>query len=365
MRSLHLTFLFLVVGGFALVGCTDDGQSTADTYDRKGMLTEIADGSIVPAHATLEQRASALEAQVDLFTTQGSLLALEGCRSAWIDVALAWQDARAYDFGPAEGLFGNLSENLGTYPASAEKIEGFITAQDTSLSGFDRDARGIYGMEYLLFSGSAEEVLAAFAEAPWRQAYLRSVARDVHRQVTTVYQGWTNGYRDEFISRNGTDPGSGTSLLFNNMVRSFEQLKNYALGLPLGKIAGQTGPEPTKVEGYYSGRSIQLVRRHYAAIMRTWKGLALDGSQIRGFRSYLETVPGGPALIDQTTAQDAAIEAAFGVLQDSEIMSDLIVTDPARLESLHTECQKMTRFLKSDLSSLLGIAITYSSGDGD
>ena len=149
------------------------------------------------------------------------------------------------------------------------------------------------------------------------------------------------------------------------MVRSFELLKNYALGLPLGKIAGQTGPEPTKVEGYYSGSSIRLARQHHAAIMRTWKGLALDGPEIRGFRSYLATIPGGGDLITVTLAQDAAIEAAFGTLQDSEVMSDLIVADPARLETLHTECQKMTRFLKSDLSSLLGIAITYSSGDGD
>ena len=99
--------------------------------------------------------------------------------------------------------------------------------------------------------------------------------------------------------------------------------------------------------------------------MRTWKGLALDGTSIRGFRSYLETVPGGTDLITQTLAQDASINAALDALSDSESMSELILTDPTRLETLHTECQKMTRFLKSDLSSLLGIAITYSSGDGD
>jgi hypothetical protein len=29
------------------------------------------------------------------------------------------------------------------------------------------------------------------------------------------------------------------------------------------------------------------------------------------------------------------------------------------------ELQRLTRFLKSELSSLLGISITYSSGDGD
>jgi len=32
---------------------------------------------------------------------------------------------------------------------------------------------------------------------------------------------------------------------------------------------------------------------------------------------------------------------------------------------MHIYCQNTTRFQKSDLSSLIGIAITYSSGDGD
>ena len=255
------TLLAIAIGGLLLVGCSDDGQSSTDGYDRKGMLTEIADGSILPAYADLHARLEALTNSVDQFTQAPTASALEDCRSAWTAAANAWQDARAYDFGPAEGLFGNLSENVGTYPANPTKIEAFITAQDTSLSTFDRDARGLYGTEYLLFNGTVDEVVTAFTGATYRQAYLRSVVRDLREQVSVVYTAWSNGYRDEFISRNGTDPGSGTSLLFNNMVRSFELLKNYALGLPLGRIAGQTGPEPTSVEGYYSARSIALVRR--------------------------------------------------------------------------------------------------------
>lgn len=365
MRSVQLTWLFLVVGGFALAGCADDGQSTPDTYDRKAMLTDLADRSIFPAYAVLEQQALLLESMVEEFTADPATPSLLNCRTAWMNVSEAWQDARAFDFGPAEGLFGNLSENLGTYPASVAKIEQFIEAQDTTLSGFDRDARGIYGAEYLLFDGTPDAVVAAFAEAPYRRAYLRSVVRNLKQQVTQVHTAWASGYREEFISRNGTDPGSGTSMLFNNMVRSFEQLKNYALGLPLGKIAGQSGPEPTKVEGYYSGRSIILARRHYDAVMRIWNGQALNVEEIRGFRSYLESVVGGTPLIEQTLQQDAAIRLAFEQLDDAEVMSELITSDPGRLELLHTECLKMTRFLKSDLSSLLGIAITYSSGDGD
>jgi hypothetical protein len=38
---------------------------------------------------------------------------------------------------------------------------------------------------------------------------------------------------------------------------------------------------------------------------------------------------------------------------------------PTAATNFHTELQKHTRFFKSDMSSLLGLAITFSSGDGD
>jgi uncharacterized protein len=43
----------------------------------------------------------------------------------------------------------------------------------------------------------------------------------------------------------------------------------------------------------------------------------------------------------------------------------LVAQNHPTVDALHTELQKHTRFFKSDMSSLLGIAITFSSGDGD
>jgi hypothetical protein len=46
-------------------------------------------------------------------------------------------------------------------------------------------------------------------------------------------------------------------------------------------------------------------------------------------------------------------------------LSTAISNDFNRVDEVHTELLKLTRFYKSDLSSLIGIAVTYSSGDGD
>lgn len=350
-----------------LTSCTDDGGGPTDTFDRKAMLTDVADELIVPSYDELWVNATTLQQRVDAFTAQPSEATLDTCKRWWVAVATSWQDAVTFDFGPAEGLYGKLSENVATFPASAQKIETFVTNGDTLLNNFDRDSRGIYGVEYLLFSTTPVDVVSAFtgAEGANRSAYLRSIVRRLLSEIADVRNQWKNGYRDEFISRNGTDAGSGTSLLFNHLNMSFELLKNYKLALPLGKRAGQVTTEPTRVEAYYSGISKDLMDRHYTAVMRLWYGTALSGEKILGFSDYLATVSGGERLINDTKTQDQAIVRELQALGSTMILSETITTSPSSLEPLYTEMFKLTRFIKSEMSSLLGISITYSSGDGD
>lgn len=354
MRTQVIVLVATVVA--LLQACSDTSAPTDSNFDRRQMLQDVADGVIVPAYDTLLHRAEQLAAAVQRLSVESSNLEVELAQDHWIRLAEAWQTARIFNFGPADGLLGTLAENIGTYPVSAAKINQRIAAGDTALRGFDRDAWGIYGAEFLLWNNPRS--------AP-TLAYLRAVVAKLHAEVRSVAEAWNQGYRSEFIGRSGTDPGSGTSLLFNATVFSFEQMKNYALGLPLGRLAGQAGSEPQAVEGYYSGQSITLMKLHYAAVMRIWKGAAPDGTTILGFRDYLMTVTNGQRLIDETLMQHGRVEEAFARIPTSERLSDLVRDNDSNVGALHTEVLKLTRFLKSELSSLLGIAITYSSGDGD
>lgn len=324
------------------------------------MLTDVADEVIIPSYDVLWANVTALQERVDAFTASPDEAKLDSCKKWWVAVATSWQDAVTFNFGPAEGLYGTLAENAATFPASATKIEAYIAAGDTTQNNFDRDSRGIYGAEYLLYHSPVMEYVGSS-----RGAYLRSVVRRLLSEVSEVRTEWKNGYRDEFISRNGTDAGSGTSLLFNHLNISFELLKNYKLALPMGKRAGQTTSEPTRVEAYYSGISKQLMDKHYDAVMRLWYGKTASGEKILGFIDYLATVSGGQRLIDDTKAQDQAIVRELEALGTSMILSETITSSPTSLDPLYTEMFKLTRFIKSEMSSLLGISITYSSGDGD
>ncbi|RMG59394.1 MAG: hypothetical protein D6722_22345, partial [Bacteroidetes bacterium] len=114
---------------------------------------------------------------------------------------------------------------------------------------------------------------------------------------------------------------------------------------------------PGRVEAYFSGQSGALLLAHFEAIVLVWEGA--------GWAAYLETVTGGPELVASTRPQVEAARQALAPLATGASLADRIRQDPASVETAFSELQQLTRFFKSDLSSRLGISITYDSGDGD
>lgn len=331
------------------------------------MLDDLANKLIVPSYAALDESLATLVNTIETFTNAPSQNSLEAAKASWEKAVLQWQDVVSYDFGPAETLYGNLSVNAATFPADTVGIETFIINGDTTLANYERDTRGFYGIEYLLYGTTETSLIPLYSgdSGQRRAAYLRSITRRLYNEVHTVYSEWVATFKADFISRNGTDAGSGTSQLFNAMNIGYELIKNYKLGLPLGLRAGQSASEPNKVEALYSGMSVVLIDRQYHAVMRIWEGRTLDGTKILGFRDYLQAIPNGPRLISETEQQAANVETALQAVPHTTSLRDQIVTTPQPAVTLFTEMQKLTRFLKSELSSLTGLAITYASGDGD
>ena len=353
---------------FLLFACdSNPGGGNTDNFDREAMLRNYADNLIKPAYTDLLTRITTFKTTVIEFNLNPGTATLDNAQSAWTEVYTAWQYANAYNFGPAgeEGLRKGLIEEIGTFPASQTKIESVIVAGTWNLDDFNRDARGFPAIEYLLFGASDNDLVAGFANSANRRTYLAAVTDNAYGRVEAVLTAWNGTYYDAFIQNDGTDVGSSTSQLYNEFVRSYEAIKNFKLGLPLGKRPGQVQAEPQLVEAFYSGQSLPMLKAHLASIENIWHGRAKNGQDGIGFYEYLEKVEGGPALITDTETQLAALKAALADVPESPALSVQIAGDKTKLEALYTELQKMTRFFKSDLSSLLGIAITFSSGDGD
>lgn len=337
----------------------DDEQQVSD-FDRAAMLTHTADKLIVPTYQSLTDKAQALKDTVTNLVANPTAQRLANARTAWYALALARQQAGPYNFGPASLATGTLDQEIATFPVDTTQVEAYIGLQDYTLNNFDRDTRGLYTIEYLLYR---------FTEADYgsnnaRSQYLIAVATHLHSKAAGVLNAWVGGYRSTFVGNTGTDAGSSVSLLFNNMVMDYEMLKNYKFGIPCGLRVGQTTEAPTAVEAYFSGRSTELARAHLQASEDLWRGKAADGTDGPGFEDYLLATTGGQGLVAEANLQWLACHAALNALPTTPLQ-DQIVAQSALPDNAFTELQKLTRFLKSETSSLLGISITYSSSDGD
>lgn len=368
-RFIWAGFVSVLATTFLIVACSspDDSVTAGQNFDRKAMLQHYADDLIRPAFRSLQSSTNSLNTAAGTFAgspTAGNLTALQ---TAWTAAHTAFQYANAYNFGPAgeSGSRMGLVQEIGTFPVSTAKIEAVVTKGSANLTDANYDARGLLAIEYLIFDVNADNarVLSSLQTAN-RRAYLASLTANVKQRVDEVVTGWDT-YTTTFVSSNGTAAGSSTSELYNEFIRSYESLKNFKVGLPLGIRAGQTAPQPALAEGYYSNQSLTFIKAHLTAVENIWYGRTADGKDGVGFQDYLQTVAGGPALVTSTVAELTAIHKALDAVTGGTSLTQQIQTNKPAVETLYTELQKNTRYFKSDMSSLLGIAITFSSGDGD
>ncbi len=364
LKVMRIKYFFPALLLGLMIACSNDDDTPTLDFNRSEMLENYASNLIIPAYENLLLELQGLKSDWESFQQTPSQVTLETTQASWKSTYLAWQSANAYNFGPAEegGLKKALVEEIGVFPVNADGIEDYIAQGATELDNADRDTRGFLGAEYLLFHTDQSTLLAELQESN-RQAYLSAVINDLVDEITLVVNAWPT-LKSDFISNDGTSVGSSTSLLYNEFVRSYETIKNFKVGLPIGVIAGQSGPEPDLVECRYSRISLEALKAHLQTIDAIYYGKGINGDGI-GLHEYLQEVVGGPELILNLEAQWANVFAAVDDLPTDQSLYELAEAEHPALITLQTELQKQTRYFKSDLSSLLGLAITFSSNDGD
>lgn len=363
------TILAFLSTFFFVLACnkTETIEDKSATFDRTAFLQNMANTIIKPNFAALKTKTDALDLAVQKFAAESNDANLVATQTAWEDAYTIWQHCNAFNFGPAEfPVFGTLNENIGIFPVNTTKIEDNIKNNNLSFDNFFRDTRGFLALDYLLFDLDGNtKVLAKYGTAAnIRKQYVKNVSADIKKKVDEVNTGWAT-YSNTFLANNGTDAGSSTSYLYNEFIKSFESIKNFKVMLPAGKRVGQTKAEPEKVEAYYSGKSVKFLKEHLKAIENIWLGRTIDGKDGVGFEEYLSSVTGGKDLITSTKTQLLAVNTAINTIPTTTRLSQTIEKDLSLVDKAGIELQKQTRFFKSDMSSLLGIAITFSSGDGD
>lgn len=361
-------YLSLVVAGLLatftmLVSCSNEEDIDQAGFDRSAMLSEYATNLIIPNFQELQASVDELNKAVVAFSESQNMTNMEAMQTRWAEAVRDFQHCSAFGFGPGSLPLGSFATVIGVFPVDETQVEMNIQDPEFNLAAtFDRDVRGFYTVEYLIYgeNRSKEEIVNAFDAN--RIAYLLTIMGEIKTTVDDIVSEWEGSYFEEFTTNDGTSAGSPVSLMYNEFVKDYENLKNFKVELPAGLTAGQASPNPRLVEAYYSGISSDLIREHFESSKNIWYGQSRGGEDFTGFEEYLASAVGGPELIETTKAKITEIDAAIAAIPSGELSDHVGSTE---VQTLRDQLQSNTANFKSSMSSLLGISITFNSGDGD
>lgn len=332
-----------------------------DPCHRGDLVKNYAENLILPAFADVLAKVRDLNFEFQKFKNAPSAAALPDLQQDWVVAFQAWQNVNAYNFGPAgeQGLKMALVDELGKFPAYIVKIDEFVAAADFSLVNSFRDSRGFLAVEYLLFA-KTDELLTDEN----RRKYLEAVLNHLENELARVDSEWKTD-RTTFENSIGLEAGSSIALLFNEFSRSFENMKNKKVAFPAGKLANQLFPSPASVEGFYSGQSLDFLKRHIAALENVYEGRSALGVDGIGLKDYLECRTDGVTLVADIEISLAAIHAALDAIPTDKPLSELIALNHPSIPALLIALQQHSPLFTSDMASILSVTITFDSSDGD
>lgn len=361
-----IAFVLMVI-----YACVDGNNplKKVNNYDQSLLLNNLGDNLIYPSYQELRSKTQQLERLVNDFVQSPSVASLDSARLALKDARMAYQWVSPYQFGPADQLTLNAELNL--YPVDINQIENNILSGNYDLGVLtNQDARGFQTIAYLIHGNEItdEEIIASLD--PNRSNYLKDVVSRISQFVNQVEMMWSpagEDYLSKFKDMTGVDVGSSVGMLVNAMSQNFERnTRDGKIGIPIGiRTLGEAIPE--NVEAPYAGYSTELFQENLSAYQAIYEGISLNGSESEGFDDYLSEIEALDASnqdLHQTISSQW--ETIIGhANQFSDPLELEIITRQSDLENLFAEMQRMVVYMKTDMSSALGVIISYQDNDGD
>ncbi len=362
-----LTFVLLATVTGSLFSCDENGNlDKTNDFDQLPLLENLGINLILPAYEHLAEANKALSDAFVLLKADPNETTLGDFRDQLKIARLAWQACTPYQFGPAETR--SLTNELNIYPIDQVQINQNISSGDYDLSTLSNlDAKGYQAIAYLVYGDpeAQEDILSSLTAD--RLQYIEDVLTRINTTSQNVYADWKDdggNYLGEFIAEDalGVDVGSSVGKLINAMNQDFERnTRDGKIGIPVGiRTLGE--PIPRSSEAYYSGYSVELLEANIAA----YKNLYFGGDGI-GLDDYLKAVGGtttGNEDLNQTISQQFdKIEVATEKISDP--LPAAIQNQKTDVEMIFAEMQILVALLKTDMSSTIGVIITYQDNDGD
>lgn len=345
----------------SLIASCDDGGTSVGVEESK-VLADWSQNVVGPLYASLGADVTALAAALDGLPATGVTVAqVEAAQTAWRAAQLSWDRARVVGFGPAKTVEANIRWNLGAEPS---KIEETITAGppfDPPTLGVTR--KGLPALEYLLFepAGGASAIQTKLAASGDRVAFLKALGANLKSEVDALVTAFAAHATELANAGAGStvykSPKDAVDVVYNQALYA----SDLAISIVATPIGGDTGPiAPDLEESRFSDNSLADCKAILDGVNAFFEG-DLGGGAGLGLTDML--AERSPALDDQVRSSIAAAYAAVAAIPAP--LRTALQGDRAVLDAALAALRGLKRVLTADVSTALGVTVSFSDMDGD
>jgi hypothetical protein len=284
---------------------------------------------------------------------------------------LSWQEVSFLDFGPSEYIILKSQTNI--YPTDTALINNNINAGNWNFSNSNYfDQKGFQALDYLLNKPNytEQELIDYFTNNINAKNYLTDIAQDILDNINYVNSEWNGSYKTTFINNNeSTAQGSSVSNMVNALCLHYEfYVRRGKIGLPLGVFNGFSQLEmPELVECYYYGQSLPFATQAISGLKKFINGINYttenDGQGLDDYMDFTNAMYNNNLLSVTINNQFNEISTSLNLLNDP--LSQEITTNKSSVSATYQKMQQLVPYIKVDMTSALGILITYQDNDGD
>ena len=341
------------------MSCSEDSNSSQgaahSNYPQVDLLNRYADSLIIPS---LEKSVSEINTLRNAWIGfKNKTKTIPTLRSTLKSTILQWIEASPYSFGPAEdrGLVSKAYQDISTFPVDTIRINEYIKQGITTHPKYIRldymapKFKGLFALEYLFYKKHTFDTNTT--------ELIDSIVNHIHRKITSVHSQWKSGYKQTFVKHTGIAIGSSINNLYNEWVLNYEHIKNFKAYIP-----SRDGVR--YVESYYGGHSLEYLKKSLDINRKIFNG-GHSKHQKLSLRQYVMSVTNGDKLVETIDAKWQEIQTKLSELDSSKTWRQLLAEKNKAALDLVKLLTGFTRYIKTDMASLMGFSITFNSNDGD
>lgn len=372
MKAISYGFAFLLVLVWACSKTAD--PSGFDTFDRKGMLTNLGNNVIIPSFDLFYQKSTALEAAITAYATDvKNEQKLITAQNAWLDMAKAWKQASVFKQGPIDDnfLLSNIDfSTKGVYlnPTLLEKaITDGTTINNAYIETKGSTVKGIHAIEYLLFGTSTTTIIGNYTgvNGTKRTAYLTALATNLKNQAKIILDDWKGSYVTTFINADGRDINSSLGILSNKLIDLIYTVRDERIGAPKGNRNNGV-PQPDLAESALSNNSTTLAINELTGLENAFLGRTPAGMNGAGLDDLLDKLgakSGDELLSTKIKNQFATVYTKLNAIPAP--LQTAVVNNKTEVQAAYDEIKRLQVMLEVDMINNLGVLLTFSDNDGD